>query len=224
MRAIIIAAGDATRWANHLGTKKHLVKVNNEPIIYRTVRLLLERGVTDIFIVGPDEDEYKIHSTQLYIPEKNVTNHGVDKFLNSESLWNKEERTIVFYGDVFFTDQAMDSIVNYTNKDWTLFCRFTGSVFTGSKFGECFAQSFYPSEIELHKEKLLFVAESVNKKHLKKSGGWEHYRAMNGVSGRELRQHLIYEKYFVIDDFTEDFDFPEDYDRFIQRWEAAKIK
>jgi hypothetical protein len=224
MRAIIIAAGDATRWANHLGTKKHLVKVDNEPIIYRTVRLLLERGVTDIYIVGPDENEYKIPGTKLFIPEKNPKNHGVDKFLNSEELWNKEGRTIVCYGDVFFTDAAMDSIVNYTGSNWTLFCRFGGSEFTGSKYGECFAQSFYPNEIDLHKEKLLLVVESVNKKHLKKSGGWEHYRAMNNVVGRDLRQHNIYEKYFLIDDFTEDFDFPEDYDRFIKRWEEAKSK
>jgi hypothetical protein len=222
MRAIIIAAGDATRWANHLGTKKHFVEINNESIIHRTVRLLLERGVTDIYIVGPNEPEYKIPNTQLYIPEKNSKNHGVDKFLNSQELWNKDDRTVVFYGDVFFTDAAMDSIVNYKNTDWTLFCRFSGSLFTGSKSGECFAQSFYPNDIELHKEKLLLVVESVNKRHLKKSGGWEHYRAMNNVVGRDLRKHSVYEKYFLINDWTEDFDFPEDYDRFINRWNATK--
>jgi len=220
MRAIIIAAGDATRWGNHLNTKKHFVKVDNEPIIHRTVRLLTERGVSDIYIVGPDEGEYKIPNTQLFIPTKNSNNHGVDKFLNSEELWSKEDRTVVLYGDVFFTDAAMDSIVNYTDSNWTLFCRFTNSMLTGSTYGECFAQSFYPNEIEIHKEKLLLVVESVNSRHLKKSGGWEHYRAMNNIVGRELRQHNIYEKYFIIDDWTEDFDFPEDYDRFIERWNS----
>lgn len=220
MRAIIIAAGDATRWGNHLNTPKHLVEVDGEPILNRTVRLLNNNGVTDIHIVGPNDDRYKITGTSLFIPVKNPNYHGVDKFLNSEGLWSKCSRTLVMYGDVFYTDEAIKTIVEFQGTDWTLFCRFSGSKISGGKYGECFVQSFYPKDINLHKEKLLLVVESVNNRNLKKSGGWEHYRAMNEVTGRELRKHNQYNKCFIIDDFTDDFDYPEDYDEFIKRWNA----
>ena len=68
--AIIIAAGEATRWGDYLGTPKHLVKVDDEPIIYRSVRLLLKNGITDINVVGPDDDRYRIEGSNLYTSKK----------------------------------------------------------------------------------------------------------------------------------------------------------
>lgn len=37
--AIVIAAGHATRWGDYRGTPKHLIEVDGEPILHRTVRL-----------------------------------------------------------------------------------------------------------------------------------------------------------------------------------------
>jgi hypothetical protein len=218
IRAIIIAAGDATRWGNHLGTPKHLVPVDGVPILHRAVDQLLKRGVTDIHIVGPQDKRYELEGTKLYVPTKNPHNQDADKFLNSEPLWNTDGRTIVFYGDVFFTDDAMDTIVDSEREDWTLFCRMDPSKITGTPWGECFAQSFYPKDIDKHKKKLLHIAKLKRERKILRCGGWEHYRAMNDAPDNTLNKHIRYDHYVDIDDWTDDFDFPKDYDRFIAKW------
>jgi hypothetical protein len=220
--AIIIAAGDATRWGNHLNVPKHLVKVDGEPILNRTIRLLNERGVTQVYVVGPDDDRYRIDGSELYIPKKNKHNLDADKFLNSEPLWNTDGRTIVCYGDVFFTDEAMDTIVFSEIKDWTLFCRFDKSTYTGTPWGECFAQSFYPEHIKQHKDALLHIAELRRHKKILRCGGWEHYRVMCGVEDSKLNKHFRHGNAVNIDDWTDDFDFPDDYNRFIKKWNNRK--
>lgn len=213
---IIIAAGDATRWGNHLNTPKHLVEIDGVPIIRRTVALLNNRGYTNIHVVGPkNDDRYMIEGSSLYIPTKNENNMDADKFLNSESLWNKKGRTVVLYGDVYFTEEAMDTITQYDQQSWTLFCRFTPSSYTGSIYGECFAQSFYSEDIKSHKENLLYIAELKREGVIQRCGGWEHYRAMNGIRGKLLDEHHEYSLHVTIDDWTEDFDVPSDYDTFI---------
>jgi hypothetical protein len=227
MRAIIIAAGSATRWNNYLNTPKHLIKIDGESIIHRTVRLLYENNVKDIFVVGPDDDRYKIEHSQLYIPNKDPNNMDADKFLNSKDLWNTKGRTVVFYGDVYFTEDAISKIVNYDSAEWTLFCRLKNSIITGSDWAECFAQSFYPNSIEKHENMLNYIARLSKEKIIKRCGGWEHYRAMQGKEGKHVvpignkeNRNSIEDlgNVIEIDDWTEDFDFPSDYDRFIERW------
>ena len=223
MRAIIIAAGEASRWKNHLGMPKHFAPVDGEPILPRTVRLLQERNVSDIYVVAPDDDRYRIPGSVLFIPKKEPENQDADKFLNSRDLWNTEGRTVVFYGDVFFTENAMDSIVNFQNTEWTLFCRFGKSKITGTNWGECFAQSFYPTDIESHKENLYYIADLRRRNIINRCGGWEHYRAMQGHREKEVKDHRHRNgKFFQIDDWTEDFDHPSDYDRFMERWNAQQ--
>jgi CTP:phosphocholine cytidylyltransferase-like protein len=218
MRVIIAAAGDATRWSNYLNTPKHLIKIDNEPILYRTVRLFKERGITDIYIVGPDDNRYRIKGTKLFIPIKNPKNFDADKFLSSETLWSLTERTVVIFGDVFFTEQAIDTIINDKSNNWVAFGRYSKSDITGSTYGEMFGHSFFPNNIKDHKNALLHVIDLVNRQFANKGNGWEHYRVMQRVPDIEVKVHQIYENFVEINDWTEDFDFPKDYDRFIKRW------
>lgn len=222
MRAIIIAAGDGTRWGDYLGIPKHLAPVDNEPILNRTVRLLKENSITDIIVVGPDDDRYKIPHSKLFVPTRNPSYGDADKFLSSESLWNLDGETITLFGDVFFTNEAVKTIVNIDRQTWTVFGREKSSNITGGAYGEIFAHYFTSKDIPKHKESLDILVEAVKKKDAKKGSGWEHYKVMQGVRGRDIRRSkIIIDSNFVeINDFTEDFDFPDDYDRFIKRWNA----
>ena len=218
MRAIIIAAGDATRWGNYLGVPKHLIPVDGEPIAERTIRLLKEQGVSDIFLVGLDSDLYRLEGSKLYVAKKTLEYAGADKFLSSQELWNTEGRTITLFGDVFFTEQAIDKIVNDTNKAWTVYGRPTSSVITGKRYGEIFAHSFYPTDISRHREKLFYIIDLFNKKIIDRCIGWEHYRAMQGIVGEDIKKHKIYKEITIINDWTEDFDHPNDFDNFMLHW------
>jgi hypothetical protein len=216
MKAIIICAGEATRWADYLGTKKHLIEIDNEKIVHRTARLLKKHGVSDISIVTKEYDErYDTpYSTQEVVKVDYETNADADKFLSSKHLWNKQGRTIVLYGDCYFTEDAIKKIVNYENEDWTLFCRPHPSEITGSRYGECFAQSFYPKDIERHENALKKIAQYHKEGVIRRCGGWEHYRAMVGTP---LFEHKMTTNWELIDDFTDDFDYPEDYENWIMR-------
>lgn len=216
--AIIIAAGEASRWGDYLGVPKHFAPVNDEPIIERTVRLLRGFKDTEIFVVAPDDKRYGIEGSNLFTPNKNYSNYDADKFLNSRKLWNTNGRTIVFYGDVYFTEDAINRIMAYEEKSWRLFGRAFKSELTGTPFGECFAQSFYNENIPEHDAALRRIVNLYARGIISRCGGWEHYRAILGLPDSLMEKHLVGDKFENIDDWTDDFDWPSDYDRFVERF------
>lgn len=215
--AILICAGEGTRWNNYLGIPKHLIEIEGETLISRTVRLLNERGVNNINVVAKEKDpSYQPAGSKLFIARLNYEqNADADKFLSSKSLWSNEGRTIVLYGDCYFTDDAIDTILSHTRREWTLFCRPKYSQITGAKWPECFAQSFYPEHISKHEAALHKIARLYRDGVISRCGGWEHYRAVQGVADQDLEKNVMASGFVVIDDWTEDFDFPEDYDSWI---------
>ena len=76
INAIIICAGEGERWNNYLGTPKHLLNIEDENLISRTVSLIkkYKRDETKIFAVTRDE-RYKIPVSILYIPKLNPKNN-----------------------------------------------------------------------------------------------------------------------------------------------------
>jgi len=211
---IIICAGEATRWGNYLEVPKHLIPLEGEVMLERLVKQLSEKPENDIYVVAKnDDDRYKIPGSTLYIADLNPDNVDADKFLSSQNLWNKNGRTIVFYGDVWFSNNAIKKILNHKGKDWILFGRHHASKITGCPWGELFAQSFYPKDIPEHKANLHKIARAYKNKKIRRCGGWEHYRAMSGIP---LKQHKIKDRFYNIDDWTDDFDKPKDYERWIK--------
>jgi len=219
MRIIIICAGEATRWQGYLNIPKHLISIEGERLLDRTVRLFKERGATDIHIVVKEPDtRYEVTGASQYVA--NTVSDGdydTNKFLSSKALWSQTERTIVVYGDIYLTDEGADTIVSYPKREWQLFCRPHASTITGTPWGECFAQSFYPEHLEEHEQALYKTAELVKQGKLKKGGGWGHYRTMCGVTRGFPKDRMT-----VIDDFSEDFDTKDDFDMWIIRWNEAK--
>lgn len=212
-RFIIIAAGDGTRWGNYLGTTKHLAVLNGQPIIYRTIDLLRANGVSydDIFVVSKD---YNLLIVNNYRPKLNPRNFDADKFLSSSKLWNKEGRTVIVYGDVYFSEDAIKTIIESEEKDWRLFCRPTASKITGTPHGECFAISFYPHDHKYCYARLRQLVHLYNGRVLERIGGWEWARLISGIKPARLKKHQEeLPLYINIDDETDDIDYPEDYDR-----------
>lgn len=87
MQYIIMADGEGKRWGDYLGIPKHLVKINGEPLIARTVRLLKENGVTDIIITSRDS-RYDFEGTTRIA--QSVRDCEIDRF---------EESTLSTCGD-----------------------------------------------------------------------------------------------------------------------------
>jgi hypothetical protein len=212
--AIIIAAGEGTRWNNYLGIPKHLISIDGETLIERTVSLLRKYSIDDIYVVS--NTDYQIANTKWYKPKLNKDNYDADKFLSSIELCNKSGRTITLFGDVFFTEDAIKTIVA-DSSEWAVFGRHSKSSITGKPDGEIFAHSFLYTALPKHIEMLHYIIQLYKEKIIKRCIGWEHYRAYSGATKEDVGKHIKYNTFVEIDDWTEDFDWPIDYDEFIKR-------
>lgn len=212
-RAIILCAGESSRWQNYQGDPKHLIKIDGERLIDRTVRLIKQYSPQTEIIIVANDDRYKVEGTTLYKPELNPDNLEADNWLSSMPLWS-EGKTFLMFGDIWFTDEAMQTIFGDTGEEWRVFGRESGSFITGKIWEEWFCISFYGKERVLLLGILNNLIEERKSGEIGKAGGWELYRSLKKT---DSKNHFV-----VIDDFTEDFDFPKDYDEWLVRYEAHK--
>ena len=195
MKYVIMAAGEGKRWKNHLGVPKHLLEIGGETLLARTTRLLKEAGIDDYIITGHDE-RYKEYGT--LIPQS-VNDCEIDRFEHFS------EPICYLYGDVFYTREAIKTIIEAEVKD---------VLFLGSD------QEIFAVKV---KDLALFYGHKDVVKRLYLKGevgrciGWEVYRSIMGIP---LDKHWIQGKYRYILDGTNDIDYPEDYDYLKAQMEA----
>lgn len=211
-RVIVIAAGRGSRWGDYLGVPKHFAPVDGEPVIARTVRLFGDLG--DTWIVGSDE-RYALPGTHLFVPRHRADHYEADRFTNNRELWSTEGRTLLLLGDVWFSDAAA-AIIREEPDSWLWYCRFGASRYTGCERGEGFAFSFGPEHHALADAGLRRIVTERRAGTLYRAQGWELYRAMAGAT--VLFHKRDYGHAVRIDDWTQDFDYPEDY----RRWLALR--
>lgn len=195
MRYVIMADGDGKRWNNYMGIPKHLVQINGEPILARTVRLLRENGINDIVITSRDER----YNYATRIPQT-IRDCEIDRFEASIV----DDEVCYIYGDVYYTTEAIKTIVSTITTD---------IMFFGSNF-EIFA-------IKVMNMKYFMTCKQavkdlyINKK-INRCIGWEIYRYMHNIP---FEKHLITDHYTFILDETDDIDYPSDYEMFKEKIE-----
>ena len=118
MKYIIMAGGNYRKWE----TPRHLTKVNGEPIIARTIRLLRENGIEDISI-STNNPVFE----QFGLPILKHNNHyDTFGYNDSDGQWVNcfyptDEPTCYIFGDVIFTLSAIRTIVEYQTDKVMLF-------------------------------------------------------------------------------------------------------
>ncbi len=161
----------------------------------------------------------------INIPKHNYEDLGeADKYICSSGLWNKNGRTIVLLGDVWFSDEAIKTIVGYKGDSWKAFGRVGKSSYTGCQWRELFSQSFLTKHIESHKKKLITLGNLYKTGEVNISSGWAHLNLMmnlNADTDDSGNRYLDSDLFTQIDDFTDDFDFPRDYDRWIDNYQKS---
>lgn len=205
MRAIIMAGGDGTRWNNYLGTPKHLLTLEGERLIDRTIRLLDERGVEEIIPLCPYPD---VPNSQLPA----YTQCDTDKFRSTIPLWAPDALSLVLYGDVWFSEEAMDAIISPLQDPFRWFGREHASKITGTPYGELFGLTIAPEGQARISHSIETVRGLLMNNRIGRGGGWEVYRHSVGVP---LSKHVLNGYFHDINDWTDDFDFPADYDRWV---------
>ena len=193
---VIMAAGEGKRWNNYLGVPKQLIEINGETLLERTTRLLKENGIDNYIITGRDERFSKYGR----VLKQSRNDCEIDRF----EQFNEE--VCYLYGDVYYTEEAINTIINTEPED----IEFFGSCV------EIFA-------VKVKDLKLFYKHKSRVKKmylngEIGRCIGWEVYRSLNGIP---FNQHIISSRYKYIEDETDDIDYPEDYEKFKKKRERT---
>ena len=204
MKYIIMCGGNYKDFE----TPKHLLKVKNERLVDRTIRLLRENNISDIAITSLDPRfdscgvpriEHKNEFTLLN--GKPIKGFWLDAFLPSD------EPITYLYGDVYYSDAAIKKIVETETDDVLFFASrnvhrkdyfkeweepFAFKVANQKKFRECIDYA-----------KRMSLEGRCNREPI----SWELYRVLNGY---DINTHIIGSNFIAIDDYTTDIDCIED--------------
>jgi CTP:molybdopterin cytidylyltransferase MocA len=195
--AVIVAGGEARRWKNYGGVAKHFVEIDGERIIDRTIcqsSALFDRTVAVVpqygYVSGVDRE--------ILAPEE-TRGREPWKILSSKDEWSSV-RTTLLYGDVYFTGSAIKKIAA-AEAELAFLMRWDKSNRTGKPYGEIYAISFAASM----REQIIAAMEDFTPDlSIPARAGWHLLHRLRDVATM-----------VEIDDETEDFDNPKDYERWM---------
>lgn len=200
MQVIIMCGGEYLDFK----TPKQLSVINNETLVGRTIRLLKERNIKEIYISATSDkfDNLGVprleHKNTFRVKDEIVTGYWLDAY------YPTEEQTLYLHGDVYYTENAIDKILNYRPIDNT----FIGNEIAKNKEHKNWGEPF--GWIIIDQKKFRKAIEDTKK--LQDEGklergyaiSWELYRVHNGTDPNYM---LIDDRnYLSIDDETIDID------------------
>lgn len=189
---------------------RQLVEINNETLIGRTTRLLKENGIEDILIIASD-DRFKKYG-ETYKPSNSDYNYSNSSgyWLNAFPYELMNEPVCFIWGDVYFSEKAIEKIVNINSNKDLFFCSYENKDKRYIKeYDEPFAYK---------------VLDTDNfKKHIEickkaKDDGiscrepiiWEVYRSIHNMN---INKHIMTYDFIPINDYTCDIDSIKDLER-----------
>ena len=208
MKVLIVAAGDGVRWDNYRNVPKHLVEVEGQVLLHRTYAQF--KRYTDNIVIVSTDPRYAIGET--YSP---LVGDFFDfgKIYSSYPIWD-EERTIIVFGDVYFTDEAVNTIVS-NQDDFKFFLRKDKSSYTGKNHKEIFGLAFAGGM----NQRIKSAIERLIERRQSGAGAWRLYLHLHGLDEAKSGFYNT-DGYVHIDDWTEDFDYPND----LIKWEKMRAR
>ena len=202
MTYIIMCGG----YYQNFSTPKQLSVINGERLVDRTIRLLRENGIEDIYISANDPifdciDVPRLQHENSYKYEDNkIKGYWVDAY------YPTDKPCVYLHGDVYYSEDAIKRIINYNAKVNT----FIGNEIARNKehhnWGEPFGwiivdQKEFRQGIEDTKK-----LQDEGKLERGYAISWELYRVLNGLDPN--KQYINDDTYLSIDDETIDIDAP----------------
>ncbi len=192
MKYIIMADGKGTRWGNYQDKPKHLIEIDGETLLGRTVRLLRENSPDSEVIITSHDPRYEFEGATRYEPKNNLLE--IDRF--TEELI--EDDICFLYGDTFYSEKAIETVTATQAEDILFFGNERAIVAVKVADGGLF-------KAHVDKVRQLFLDGKIEK-----CIGWQVYQSFLGLPFGEKK---IDAKFVLLKDGTEDFNSPEDYNR-----------
>lgn len=202
MRKVIIMCGGNYK---DFDIPKQLSVVNGERIVDRTIRLLKENGVKDIYI-SSNNPMFDTCGVERLEHENNwELEKGKDKGYWLDAFYPINEEVIYLWGDVYFSENAIKTIIEYKTDKNVLFGTSDALNEYHNNWGEPFA--YIVNDYETFFDGVATVKEMYDRGLTKRNPiVWELYRYLHGL---DINVQMITEDYVCIDDGTIDIDSPE---------------
>lgn len=203
MKYIVMCGGRYSRWK----TPRQFLKIQGEPIVARTIRLLRSEGVRDIAISSND-DRFAAFGVPLLKHRNEMTVKNAEEVSGAwvNAFCPMTDPACYLMGDVVFSQAAIRTIVQ-TETDSIRFFASTPpfSPLYIKEYGEPFAfkvtdQKRFRAAIDYVKANLhtgIFCRHPI---------AWELWQVINGKDVQEID----FDSVTAINDFTCDVDAPED--------------
>ena len=187
---------------------RHFVKIAGEELLPRIIRQFSEWA--DVSVATNDPNiAAQVKGTHIVKPAKVKGYYGVDLVRKGLELHTRE-RTIIVFGDVYFTEQAVARIKKGNNRSWAVYGRKTGNDY--KRYGEYFAFELASRLLPRAREAVEKVRDKWVAKEWYRCTPWEWYYEMEGMSWRIKRyDHVPTGPHWVnIKDLTDDIDMAQD--------------
>lgn len=212
MKTLLLAAGQGSRWRRYKGVPKHLVTINGQRLLDRTVEQFATFSEVEIIADPLSLFDYTHPQATRIDARLDPTNFEGDRFLSSKHRW-VDETMLLMYGDVWYSDHCVN-LLQQPVDDWVWVARWGPSSCGGKPVGEGFGFVLPPTTLnDFH----TVLEKGVG---LRQAGlvdlliGWTVYRLWVGYDPQPPDlPHLL-----EVDDWTDDFDHPVDYVRWMERY------
>ena len=204
MKYIIMCGGKYDWWE----APKHLTKVNGEPLVQRTIRLLKENGIEDIAISSTDNrfDNFGVprieHANNFEVKDgKKISGYWVDAFFPTD------EPVTYLFGDVYYSRACIKTIID-TPTDDILF--FASTIPCRPDYFKQWEEPFAFKVInqERFKRGIAVCKKKVDRGETNREPiSWELYRVLNGIN---INLHRIRGGFIAINDISTDVDCEDD--------------
>lgn len=203
MKYIIMAGGDYKDWE----TPRQLLEIRGEPIIGRTIRLLREADVSEIYISTNDERFERFGVPLLKHNNDMVVSGGVlAAGCWVSAFYPTQEPACYVMGDVIFSPDAIRTIVN-TETDGIIF--FASVPPFSEKYTKQYAEpfAFKVRDQERFRRAIEYVRENAHSGIFSRDPiSWELWQVIIGKDPK----HINFETIVPINDYTCDVDSPKD--------------
>ena len=187
-------------------THKALSIIDGEKLVERTIRLLRENGIENIYI-SANNDYFDYlglpilkHENSYRYENGKIHGYWVDAY------YPYDKPCVYLHGDVYYSDNAIKKIVNYN----ACYNTFIGNEIARNKEHKNWGEPFGYIVVNqpAFKDGIRLVKEMQDSGYLERGYGisWELYRVLNGLDPNKM---YIYDNtYLSIDDETSDIDEP----------------
>lgn len=202
MKYVILAKG------GHKGFNepRQLSVINGERLLDRTIRLLKENGVKDIIVTGTYTD---LKGVIVCNPTDNDYDYNTGKgyWLNAFSDEFLVEPVCFIWGDVYFSDEAIKTIVETKTDSTMFFCSYKN---TDKRYIKKWDEPFGYKVVDVNKFKrhIAMVKQLYDIGYCNRNPiVWELYRSINGI---DVNEHKLTDNVTIINNYTCDIDSPQD--------------